>query len=125
YRTSIQTPHGPRKCLEATLIRDSGKKPLTARFGGIPLVQNKEAILVVQVSPPIRYERKEVVRRLIASKCELCSIKDENCVVHQVRKLKDLTALGKQRPYWAQIMLQRRRKTLIVCQSCHHAIHDE
>jgi len=125
YRTSIQTSHGPRKCFEATWIRGNGKKPLTARFGGIPLVQNKEAILVDQVTPPIRYERKEVVRRLIASKCELCSIKDDNCVVHQVRKLKDLTDLGKQRPYWAQIMLQRRRKTLIVCQSCHHAIHDE
>jgi group II intron reverse transcriptase/maturase len=124
YRTSIQTPHGPRKCFEATLIRGNGKKPLVARFGGIPLIQNKEAALIDRVSPPIRYERREVVRRLIASRCELCHIKDENCVVHQVRKLADLTHLGKQRPDWAQIMLKRRRNTLIVCPSCHHAIHD-
>jgi len=124
YRTIIQTPHGPRTCFEATLNRGNDKKPLVARFGGIPLVPNKKAILVDAVSPPLRYERKEVVRRLIASKCELCTIKDENCVAHQVRKLADLTHMGKQRPQWAQIMLKRRRKTLIVCQSCHHSIHE-
>jgi group II intron reverse transcriptase/maturase len=123
YRTVIQTPHGPRKGFEAALTR-KGKSPLIAQFGGIPLVQNKEAILVDQFSSPIRYEKKEVVRRLIASTCELCTIKDENCVVHQVRKLADLTNMGKQRPQWAHLMLKKRRKTLIVCQSCHHAIHE-
>jgi hypothetical protein len=123
YRTTIQTPHGPRKCVEATLPRGN-KAPRVARFGGIALVPNKKAIVVDSVSPPIRYERREVVRRLIAGKCELCSIKDENCVVHQVRKLADLTNRGKHRPPWALIMLKRRRKTLIVCQPSHHAIHD-
>jgi len=33
--------------------------------------------------------------------------------------------MGKGRPHWAQIMLKRRRKTLIVCQACHHSIHQE
>ena len=124
YRTTIQTPHGTRTCCEATHTRGDGKKPLIARFGGIPLVPNKQAILVDTVIAPIRYERKEVVRRLIVSRCELCTIKDENCVVHQVRKLADLTNMGKQRPQWALIMLKRRRKTLIVCQSCHQTIHE-
>jgi len=123
FGTTIPTAHGPRRCYEATLTRDNGKKPLVARFGGIPLIQNKQAILVDHIPSPIRYERKEVVRRLITSRCELCGIKDENCVVHQVRKLADLTDLGKLRPPWAQVMLKRRRKTLIVCQPCHHAIH--
>jgi group II intron reverse transcriptase/maturase len=124
YQAVIQTPHGPMKCLEVIVDRENGKKPLVARFGDIPLVRDKDAHPIDHVSPPIRYERKEVVRRLIASRCELCTIKDKNCVVHQVRKLADLTNLGKQRPRWAHIMLQKRRKTLIVCQSCHHLIHD-
>jgi hypothetical protein len=67
---------------------------------------------------------KVVVRKLIASTCELCALKDEHCVVHQVRKLADLTQMGKDRPLWAHIMLKKRRKTLIVCQTCHATIHD-
>ncbi len=67
----------------------------------------------------------QVIRRLIASKCELCQIKNANCVVHHVRKLADLEHMGKGRPYWAHIILKRRRKTLIVCQACHHIIHQE
>jgi group II intron reverse transcriptase/maturase len=124
FRATVQTPHGPRTCLEATLQRGDGQKPLVARFGGIPLVRNKEAVLVDHSPIETRYERREVVRRLIASTCELCQIKDEYCVVHQVRKLAELVQMGKDRPHWAQIMLKNRRKTLIVCQACHHAIHD-
>ena len=124
FQTIVQTPHGPRKCLEAKLLRGGGKKPLVARFGGIPLVRNKEAVLVDRVPTVTRYERRGVVRRLIASTCELCAIKDEECIVHQVRRLAELAEMGKDRPPWAQIMLKKRRKTLIVCQACHDAIHD-
>ena len=98
-------------------------KPLVARFGGIPLVRNTKALLVDQVPAVICFERKEVVRRLTASTCELCALKDEQCVVHQVRRLADLAQMGKDRPHWADIMLKKRRKTLIVCQACHAAIH--
>jgi group II intron reverse transcriptase/maturase len=124
FRSSVETPHGKRHCLEATLTRGSGKKPLIARFGGIPLVRNKTAILVDQVPTLVCFERREVVRKLIASTCELCAVKDEQCVVHQVRRLAELAEMGKDRPLWAHIMLKNRRKTLIVCQACHHTIHD-
>ena len=36
YEAVIETPHGPRTCLEAVRIRDGNQKPLVARFGGIP-----------------------------------------------------------------------------------------
>ncbi len=124
FQSTVQTPHGPRKCLEATLARGTGKKPLVARFGGIALVRTPQAILVDEIPTPLPYERKEVVQRLIASKCELCAIKDEHCVVHQVRRLAALVQMGKDRPHWAQIMLKKRGKTLIVCQACHEAIHE-
>jgi len=111
FRATVQTPHGQRSCLQATLDRGQGKKPLVAQFGGIPLVRNKEAVLVDRIPIETRYERREVIRRLIASTCELCHIKDEHCVVHQVRKLAQLVQMGKDRPHWAQIMLKNRRKT--------------
>ncbi|MFF4617390.1 group II intron reverse transcriptase/maturase [Nonomuraea jabiensis] len=37
---TIATPHGPRKCFEARIER-SGRKPLVARFVGIPLRRNQ------------------------------------------------------------------------------------
>jgi group II intron reverse transcriptase/maturase len=125
YHAIIETPDGIRRCLQVIKERQNGKKPLIATFGGIPLTYKKQAVLIDRRSIPTRYEQKEVIRRLIASKCELCMTKVENAVVHHVRKLADLERMGKGRPHWAQIMLKRRRKTLIVCQSCHHAIHQE
>jgi len=125
YHAIIETPDGIRRCLQVTKERTGGKKPLIATFGGIALKHKKQAILIDRLPIPVRYEQKEVIRRLIASTCELCTIKSENAVVHHVRKLADLERMGKGRPHWAQIMLKRRRKTLIVCQACHYAIHRE
>ena len=123
-KTTVETPHGMRTCLQV-IIRQEGKKPRVATFGGIPLKRNKQAVLVDRVPTPIRYEQKEVIRRLMRGTCELCEVKEEACVVHQVKKLVDLERMGKKRPLWAYIMLKRRRKTLIVCQSCHSTIHRE
>ncbi|GLV54478.1 maturase [Dictyobacter sp. S3.2.2.5] len=125
FQTSIETPFGPMKGLEAKQLRKGGKPPLVARFGGIPLRRKTQAILVDHSHSIIPYEQKEVIRRLMAGTCELCQIKDDQCVVHQIRKLEDLRKSGKDQPPWAQMMLKRRRKTLIVCQFCHAAIHRE
>jgi hypothetical protein len=43
--------------------------------------------------------------------------------VHQIRKLAELDKPGKPQPEWMQIMAQRRRKTLVVCATCHANIH--
>jgi hypothetical protein len=125
YHAFIETPQGIRRCLQVIKERKGGKKPLIATFGGIPLTYNRQAVLVDRFPTPRRYEQKEVIQRLIASTCELCTIKSENAVVHHVRKLADLERMGKERPSWAQIMLQRRRKTLVVCQACHSILHQE
>ena len=45
--------------------------------------------------------------------------------VHQVRKLADLGKPGQPRPAWAELMARRRRKTLVVCPSCHDTIHGQ
>ncbi|MGE5827511.1 MAG: RNA-directed DNA polymerase [Micromonosporaceae bacterium] len=43
--------------------------------------------------------------------------------VHHVRRLADLHRPGQPQPAWAQLMARRRRKTLVVCQTCHDTIH--
>jgi PHP family Zn ribbon phosphoesterase len=68
-------------------------------------------------------DRNELIKRLLAEKCELCGSK-MNVEVHHIRKLADLKEKGrKEKPRWVKKMAQRRRKTLIVCANCHENIH--
>ena len=46
YAATIDTPHGPRKCVQVRVERDEGRKPLVATFGGIPLRRQKNAVLI-------------------------------------------------------------------------------
>jgi Retron-type reverse transcriptase len=122
YKTTIATPYGPRKCFQVSVER-GGRQPLVARFGGIPLRRKKNAVLTDQVPAPVTVRRKELVTRLQAGRCELC--KQPGPVdVHQVRKLTDLQRPGHPQPVWDQLMAKRRRKTLVVCATCHTAIHN-
>jgi group II intron reverse transcriptase/maturase len=121
HKAKIQTPHGLRTCFEARITRD-GKPDLIARFGGIPLVRKKDAILADRVPGPVPYPRKELVYRLLTRRCELCG-EAGKVLVHQVRKLASLGETGPGQPAWAAKMAKMRRKTLIVCPACHDVIH--
>jgi group II intron reverse transcriptase/maturase len=122
HKAKIETPYGLRTCYEARVPRP-GKQPLVARFGGIPLVRNKKAIIVDRIpSHQVAYPRKELVRRLLTRRCELCG-EPGKVAVHQVRNLASLTKYTGQ-PQWAALMARKRRKTLVVCPPCHEAIHD-
>ncbi len=123
YKATVETPYGPRKCFEARIERKGGRKPLVARFGGIPLRRQKNAVLVDSVRALAPQGRKELVSRLLAGRCEMCG-RTEGVQVHQVRKLADLAWPGKpEKPQWVSTMARRRRKTLIVCGACHANIH--
>jgi len=121
FKAAAGTPYGPRKCLEARVERN-GRKPLVARFGGIPLRRQKDAVISDRVLVPGVIRHKELVTRLLADRCELCKDTD-GISVHHVRRLADLHRPGRPQPAWAQQMARRRRKTLVVCRSCHDAIH--
>ena len=121
FKAAIGTPYGPRKCLEARVERN-GRKPLVARFGGIPLRRQKDAVISDRVLVPGVIRHKELVTRLLADRCELCKDTD-GISVHHVRRLANLHRPGQPQPGWAQQMARRRRKTLVVCRSCHDAIH--
>lgn len=123
YKSTVQTPEGPRRCFEVKVERE-GKKPLVARFGGIPLKRQRWAEIKDQPKT-LHFESShtELVQRLLADQCEICGSTD-NCQVHHVRKLADLKVKGrKARPQWKTLMATRRRKTLVVCKGCHVAIH--
>ena len=66
------------------------------------------------------HSRNSFDERLKARKCELCGTEDsEHYEIHHVNKVKNL----KGKETWEQIMIARRRKTIVVCRECHKKIH--
>jgi hypothetical protein len=116
-----------KKELRVTKTRP-GKDPLIAVFGGFPLERIKDGKGVVDID---RHQwrfpaskRSEVVQRLLAGKCELCEAKDVPVEVHHIRKLADIDRPGRRpKSDWDKLMAARKRKTLVVCESCHDDIH--
>jgi group II intron reverse transcriptase/maturase len=122
YQATVDTPHGPRRCFQVSIDRGPRRKPLVARFGGIPLQRQRDAVLIDRDPGPAHPRRKQLVTRLLANRCELCDGTD-NVQAHHVRKLADLDKVGPPQPEWVKIMTKRRRKTLVVCGACHDNIH--
>lgn len=123
YKTTYTNQDGTYKVLEVVVPRKEDKPPLVARFGGVTLKWNRWAAINEAQTIPIWSKRSEVVERLLAQQCELCG-GTERIEVHHIRKLSDLQAKGQtSKPEWVKRMAARRRKSLIVCQSCHNAIH--
>ena len=121
HQAKVTTDDGPRTCFEARLRRE-GKKDLVARFGGIILRQDRRAVITDPAPVPYITPRKELVHRLRKRQCELCE-HGTTVAAHQVARLADLGTTGPGQPAWAALMAKMRRKTLIVCASCHDHIH--
>jgi group II intron reverse transcriptase/maturase len=118
YRNTIEIGKKRYKVLKVTVER-SGKEPLVAIWGGIPLVWTPKAILDDQPRQ-VRVGRTELERRLIANRCEYCG-STANVEVHHTRALKDLNHKGREIPDWKRLM-SARRKTMVVCRTCHQDI---
>lgn len=120
--TATITAHG-RTYQGLQLVRArEGKKPLIAQWGGISLHWNSRAILNDQPSR-IYGGRTELEKRLLATTCEHCGATDQ-IEVHHIRALKDLTKYtGRDKPEWVKTMAARRRKTRVLCRTCHLDIH--
>ena len=121
HKAKIETSDGLRTCFEARKHRE-GKPDLVARFGGIPLRQNRRAVIRDPAPAPAPYPRKQLIKRLRKRECELCET-GTTVAVHQVTRLKELGKPGPGQPAWAALMAKMRRKTLIVCAACHEYIH--
>ncbi len=63
--------------------------------------------------------RNELGKRLLADECEWCGIRGSQVEVHHIRKLANL----KGKTPWERQMIERRRKTMVLCVECHHELH--
>ena len=75
----------------------------------------------VDAVPKSVSKQNEIKNRLNAGICELCGCDSEPVVVHHVQSLKAL----KGKSAWERKMRSIRRKTLIVCETCHNKIHNK
>ena len=123
YKTTTTSTSGKTvPCLQVVVERPN-KKPLVATWVGISLVHKRKSV-IEDIPYKVYGGRTELVKRLLAEKCELCG-STENIEVHHIRKLADLKKKGQAEvPKWVQIMSARKRKTLVVCRECHVAIHN-
>ena len=123
YGTTFETGV---KGLIVTIPREGPKKPLIAFFYAKPIRCVKNTILTDE-KPAAYYtaSRNELVRRLLAEKCELCG-STEDIEVHHIRKIKDLKKRYKGRanpPKWVVEIIDPTRKSIVVCLLCHNKIH--
>jgi group II intron reverse transcriptase/maturase len=121
FKTVIQTKRGPRRVFQVTVERGGGKRPLVARWGAVPLARRVDEPLRAQPQPP-KDRRAELAVRLLANTCELCG-SQVDVEVHYERCLNDLERDRRGDTPWAQTMVAKRRKTLVVCKDCHRTIH--
>ncbi len=123
YETTFVVDGKPYKILQVTKERE-GKKPLVARWGGIPLKWNVEATLNDKRRTKWSW-RSELEKRLLADTCEYCGTTGnaEQIEVHHIRALRDLEKYtGREKPAWVKIMAARKRKTLVLCVTCHRDV---
>jgi len=108
-----------------TRVDRKGKDPLTVRFGDIEIARDQKATLADNITV-LRMNRTELLDRMLAEECELCGSK-EKVQVHHIRAIKDLKQRWKgqkEKPQWVQRMIAIKRKTLVVCETCHRKIHN-
>ena len=121
-QATIQTPDGPRRCLQLIIQREK-KKPLVATFGGLSLKRRKNPVIKDRGILPYIRMRSEIVERLLNDTCEVCGGK-ANIQMHHVRHLRDLNKKGKKEmPLWMKIMISRKRKSIPLCKGCHDDVH--
>lgn len=123
YRKYSYKPEDGRKGIRVKLERDR-HRPLVTTFGTRRIQYDRQAHINDSVRMPIRYnKRSELAQRMQSTTCELCVSTNQTLEVHHIRKLSDLNRDGKEAPHWVQRMSAMRRKTLVVCHSCHERIH--
>jgi len=123
YRRYYRRLANGRKAITVEVPRE-GRAPLVATFGAKPIRFDPEAVIEDR-RLQLLTRRNELVTRLLADQCELCGGHD-TVEVHHIRKLKDLKrryAGRRTPPAWVVRMIEKRRKTLVVCSTCHQAIH--
>jgi len=124
YQTEMME-EGKRYKVFQVIVPREGKKPLVATWGGITLTWDIGATIEDRL-PRKWNSRSELEKRLLAQVCEVCEAtsRTTQIEVHHIRALKDLSTYdGREKPLWVKIMAARRRKTLVLCRTCHDDLH--
>ena len=66
------------------------------------------------------FARTSLIDRLEAKECEFCHSTTGPFEVHHIKKLKDL----KGKSTYERFMISRKRKTIVLCKSCHNKLHN-
>jgi len=112
------------------VIQRPGKEALVATYGGIHFERVPGGMGVVDFNTQVAWQkpftrRAEVVQRLMAGRCELCKAEGVPIQAHHIRKLSDIDRPGRRpKANWEKVMSVLKRKTLMVCEGCHTAIHN-
>lgn len=108
------------KGLRVTIPRQD-KKPLVATWGGVSLAWDLQVTLEEQPAN-VYTGHSELVQRLLADYCEYCGSSEE-VEVHHVRAMRNLHQYpGREKPEWVKRMIALRRKTLLLCRTCHEDV---
>ena len=123
YKTHKYNELGQKvRSIEVIAHSKDGTKTYVARFGGISLKRDKNAVLYDITLQQYTDLRSDLLDRLKADTCEMCGVKG-NIEVHHIHALKDLNVKGqRQKKPWEIKMSAMRRKTLMVCRPCHQDI---
>ncbi len=108
------------KGLQVSIPRQD-KKPLIATWGGVSLSWDIKATIEEQPQQ-VWTGRSELVQRLLADFCEICG-SSEDVEVHHVQAMRKLHEHpGRPKPEWVKRMIALKRKTLLLCKTCHEAV---
>ena len=117
---------GTRKVVGIKYNTKDGEHVMTYFNESLKMIKEPNTKISDKYCPDVMTGR-QLINRLNANVCELCGKNEGEFEVHHVRKLKDIKDKYKKRgkaiPEWVLIMSKIRRKTLIVCECCHHSIH--
>ncbi len=120
YGTELTVDEKKYKGLQVSIPRQD-KKPLVATWGGIPLTRSIKATLEEQPSE-VWGGRSELVQRLLADFCEFCG-SPKDVEVHHVQGMRKLHEYpGRPKPEWVKRMIALKRKTLLLCKTCHEDV---
>jgi group II intron reverse transcriptase/maturase len=107
----VLTVPGEKKTRSIKIFR---LKDLQAPFPNDPRLDVSPNVYVWTLS------HSEIIKRLNKKHCEYCETTTGPFEIHHIRKMKDV---AKGKAFWQQLMAARNRKTLVLCQSCHHQLH--
>lgn len=133
FRTLAGKRQSSVKKVAKSLKREAGRYVMTLQREGKPtkeyeLVSSTRQLkregsrsrqIDLQPNTWMYRNRTELGKRLLAHQCEWCGTRLGQIEVHHVRKLGNL----KGKVSWERQMIQRHRKTMILCAECHDELH--